>query len=98
MFIVTFGTLSYVDPPDWVDHESKLQLEQISGKDNWLLPPFVWVSHYILEMARDLLDLVVEGPEGDSVYAAYQIEPDEGSITDDEEMEARLLDANEVWW
>jgi hypothetical protein len=45
-------------------------------------------------MARDLLDLVVEGPEGDSVYAAYQIETDEGSITDDEEMEARLLDAN----
>jgi hypothetical protein len=47
-------------------------------------------------MARNLLDLVVEGPEGDSVYAAYQSELDEGSITDDEEMEARLLDANEI--
>lgn len=23
-------------------------------------------------MARDLLDLVIDGPEGDSVYAAYQ--------------------------
>lgn len=47
-------------------------------------------------MARNLLDLVVEGPEGDSVYAAYQSDPDEGSITDDEEIEARLLDSNEV--
>jgi hypothetical protein len=47
-------------------------------------------------MARDLLDLVVEGPEGDSVYAAYQSDVDEGSVTDDEEMEARLLDSNEV--
>jgi hypothetical protein len=47
-------------------------------------------------MARDLLDLVVEGPEGDSVYAAYQNDVDEGSVTDDEEMEARLLDSNEV--
>lgn len=47
-------------------------------------------------MARDLLDLVVEGPEGDSIYAAYQSDVDDGSVTDDEEMEARLLDTNEV--
>jgi hypothetical protein len=47
-------------------------------------------------MARGLLDLVVEGPESDSVYAAYQSDTDNGSVTDDEEMEARLLDANEV--
>lgn len=47
-------------------------------------------------MARNLLDLVVEGPEGDSIYAAYQSDPEEGSITDDEEREARLLDANEI--
>ena len=45
-------------------------------------------------MTRDLLDLVVEGPEGDSVYAAYQDDAEEGSITDDEEMEARMLEAN----
>lgn len=45
-------------------------------------------------MARDLLDLVVEGPESDSVYAAYQSDVEDGSVTDDEEMEARLLEAN----
>jgi hypothetical protein len=47
-------------------------------------------------MASDLLDLVVEGPESDSVYAAYQSDADDASVTDDEEMEARLLDANEM--
>jgi hypothetical protein len=47
-------------------------------------------------MARDLLDLVVEGPEGDSIYEAYQSDTDEGNVTDDEEMEARLLGANNL--
>jgi len=43
------------------------------------------------EMARDLLDLVVEGPELDSIYAAYQ---EEDSETDDDEIEARNLETN----
>ena len=38
-------------------------------------------------MARDLLDQVVEGPEGDFVWAAYQDNVEQESI-DDEEMEA----------
>lgn len=42
-------------------------------------------------MARELLDLVVDGPEGDSVWAAYQTEPDQDSLTDEDEMEARLI-------
>lgn len=45
-------------------------------------------------MARDLLDLVVEGPEGDSVYSAYQDDVEDESVTDDEEMEARILEAS----
>lgn len=47
------------------------------------------------DMARDLLELVVEGPENDSIYAVYQ-EPDQRSDTDDEEIEARRLDANNL--
>ncbi|TFK53914.1 hypothetical protein OE88DRAFT_1654294 [Heliocybe sulcata] len=43
------------------------------------------------EMARDLLDLVVEGPELDKIFVAYQ---DEDSEVDDEELEARNLEAN----
>jgi len=49
----------------------------------------------VSEMARDLLDLVVDGPEGDSVWAAYQADPDNASDTDEEEMEAKLLGETE---
>ncbi|KZP18692.1 hypothetical protein FIBSPDRAFT_828969 [Athelia psychrophila] len=49
---------------------------------------------HLADMTRDLLDLVVEGPEGDSVYAAYQDDADDGSVTDDEEIEARMLEGS----
>ena len=38
-------------------------------------------------MARELLDLVVDGPEADSIWQAYQFEPDKNTETDMEEME-----------
>lgn len=43
------------------------------------------------------MDLIIEGPEGDSVWAAYQ-DAEVESITeeDDEEMEARMLDEDEL--
>jgi hypothetical protein len=47
-------------------------------------------------MARDLLELVVEGPEGDNVWAVYQGVSDSESDVDDEEKEARLLVANDI--
>jgi hypothetical protein len=37
-----------------------------------------------------LLDLVVDGPEADSIWQAYQFET-ENDTEDDEEMEAKLL-------
>jgi hypothetical protein len=44
-------------------------------------------------MAQDLLDLVVDGPEADSIWTAYQVDPgdagDDGD-TDEEDMEAKL--------
>lgn len=43
------------------------------------------------EVAREILEVVVDGPEGDSVWAAFQAEPDEESIIDEEEMEAQLM-------
>ena len=36
------------------------------------------------------MELVVDGPEGDSVWAAFQSEPDEDKI-DEEDMEAQLM-------
>ncbi|KAJ7497395.1 hypothetical protein FB451DRAFT_230530 [Mycena latifolia] len=43
------------------------------------------------EIAQDLLDLVVDGPEGDSIWAAYTDDPGNNSDTDEEDMEAKLL-------
>ncbi|KAJ6587023.1 hypothetical protein DFH09DRAFT_1142331 [Mycena vulgaris] len=43
------------------------------------------------EMAQDLLDLVVDGPEGDSIWAAYTVDTGNNSDTDEEDMEAKLL-------
>lgn len=40
------------------------------------------------------MDLVVEGPEVDSMWAAFQDEAEKEGETDDEEREARLLGAN----
>jgi hypothetical protein len=31
MFIVTFGTLSYADPPEWIGDNDKNELEHITG-------------------------------------------------------------------
>jgi len=35
MFIVTFGTLSYADPPEWVADKDKIELDQIRGEDRF---------------------------------------------------------------
>ncbi|KII92061.1 hypothetical protein PLICRDRAFT_103681 [Plicaturopsis crispa FD-325 SS-3] len=48
------------------------------------------------DMARQLLELVVDGPEYDGVWATFQDDPDQDSATDDEEMEARRLETNEI--
>jgi hypothetical protein len=31
MFVVSFGQISYSDPPDWIDGESKIELEGLVG-------------------------------------------------------------------
>lgn len=50
-------------------------------------------SQLFTEPARELLDLVMDGPESDSVWVAYQIEPENDSM-DEEEIEARLMEAD----
>jgi len=89
MFIVSFGQFSYADPPDWIDIEGKKELECLVG--TLLIDCTSYISNLCcLDIARGLLDLAVDGPEGVSIWAAYQIEID--SETDDEEREARLMD------
>ncbi|KAF5380404.1 hypothetical protein D9615_004498 [Tricholomella constricta] len=43
------------------------------------------------DMARDILDHVVDGPEADRTWQAYQLEGERSSDTDEEEMEEKLL-------
>ncbi|GLB37514.1 hypothetical protein LshimejAT787_0405650 [Lyophyllum shimeji] len=43
------------------------------------------------DMARDLLDHVVDGPEADRTWQAYQIDGEGSNETDEEEMEEQLL-------
>ena len=49
--------------------------------DVWCIP----------EVAREVLELMVDGPEGDSVWAAFQAEPDEEVGVDEGEMEAQFI-------
>ena len=41
------------------------------------------------------MDMIIEGPEGDSVWVAYQDTEDDTVTENDEEIEARLLDTGE---
>lgn len=43
------------------------------------------------DIAREILELVIDGPETDSVWAAFQPEQDEESVIDEGEMEAQLM-------
>jgi len=44
-----------------------------------------------LDVARDIVEVVVDGPEGDSIWAAFQQESFEDNAIEEDEMEARLL-------
>jgi hypothetical protein len=91
MFIVCFGRLSCADPPDWIDKTFRSELESLTGKWDWCFISGASVQ-WALDIARDLLDLVVDGPESDSIWSLYQENPDQNENEMDEgEMEARLM-------
>ena len=60
---------------------------QVSSRFN----DIILVRQFRTEISRDILELVVDGPEGDSVWATFQTEPDEENSMDEEEMEAQLV-------
>lgn len=92
VFVVTFGALSYTDPPGWVEGEGRIEWDRVAGKSmsEIIFLFLIEEGGCVQDLARDLLELIVEGPEGDTVYSAYQIE--RTVMTDEEEMEARLLE------
>ena len=48
------------------------------------------------DMARDILEVVVDGPEADRTWQTYQTEAGTSSETDEEQMEKMLL-GDSVW-
>ncbi|KAI0311901.1 hypothetical protein OF83DRAFT_708942 [Amylostereum chailletii] len=46
---------------------------------------------HLVEPARDIMDIVIEGPESESIWAAFQEAEDLESAVDGEELEARML-------
>jgi hypothetical protein len=68
------------------------------GKSCW------YAANYVLFMllannntglAKDLLELLMDAPQMDAIWATYQEGPDE-EMEDDEEVEARRLAANVI--
>lgn len=91
LFIVTFGRLSYGEAPDWIDQQGRTDLVSLTG-ELFELKALIDVMLMLWpDMARDILDHVVDGPEADRTWQTYQTEPDANSDTDEEEMEAKLL-------
>ena len=95
MFVVMIGRLSYADPPDWLDAEAQTEIEKLTGEPLcYFSMPCLILRCYITEPARDLMDLIIEGPEGDSVWVAYQDAEDGNTTENDEDIQVNLLDAD----
>ncbi|KAH9485062.1 hypothetical protein JR316_0001968 [Psilocybe cubensis] len=74
IFIVSFGRLAYCDSFNWMEPDTRQEVE------------------YLVDISRDIFEVMVEGPEGESVWAAFQLEPDDAM--DEEQMEASLIGGN----
>lgn len=89
MFIICFGRLSCADPPEWIDKTCRSELESLTGMRDRCFTSSASVQ-WALDIARDLLDIVVDGPESDSIWSLYQENPDQNEM-DEGEIEARLM-------
>ncbi|KAI9571100.1 hypothetical protein HD554DRAFT_2169491 [Boletus coccyginus] len=76
-FILTFGRLSYANPPYWLDEKDRQRLMGVA------------------DLARALLERVIQGPELDLIWETYQDEGEENNEAamdvDDEEVEAQKI-------
>jgi len=44
-----------------------------------------------IDISKDILESVIDGPEIDNVWEAFQPDTEEGDIADEGEMEAQLI-------
>jgi len=87
-----------VDPQQFngLLHQFTVALGRLSFADppDWLSPPGKDAMVKTGELARDLLDTVIEGPDGDSVWEAYQPQT-EGEDSLDQQMDVDMYGENE---
>jgi len=89
-FVVAFGRLSYCDPPSWIDHADRTELESLVGKClAYIL--LKTLAKTQIDISKDILESVIDGPEIDNVWEAFQLDTEEGDPADEGEMEAQLI-------
>ncbi len=74
LYIVTMARLGYADVPDWLGHQRVVLVEDIQGAGRLLLSGCCKNITLLLHspvIARELLEMFVDGPEGDLVISAY---------------------------
>lgn len=69
MFVVALGRLSYADPPELYNKVAKGPFEKCAG-GIFVFPKNV-IDLNSAELARDLLEDVVDGPEVDTIWGAF---------------------------
>jgi len=90
-FIVTFGRLSYGEAPEWMNEQQRWELLFLTGDDLFAVFTSSLMKDIWTDMARDILEVVVDGPEADRTWQTYQTEAGTSSETDEEQMEKMLL-------
>lgn len=92
-FILALGRLSYANPPDWLDEQSKQRLVGVAGLC-FVVSSSNPLTMGMADLARALLERVIQGPELDLIWETYQDEGEdnnEAMDVDDEEVEAQKI-------
>ncbi|KAH0827962.1 hypothetical protein J3R83DRAFT_3600 [Lanmaoa asiatica] len=94
-FILTFGRLSYANPPYWLNGKDRRRLVGVAGLCSAIHRLISLTVGVRAELARALLERVIQGPELDLIWETYQDEGDENNEAamdvDDEEVEAQKI-------
>ena len=74
LYIVTMARLGYADVPDWLGDQRVVLVEDVQSAYRLLSRGATRISTLLIRssvVARELLEMLVDGPEGDLVISAY---------------------------
>lgn len=93
-FLLALGRLSYANPPYWLDDKDKQRLVGVAGLCS-VVHSVNSLTIRCADLARALLERVIQGPELDLIWEIYQDEGDDNNEAamdvDDEEVEAQKI-------